>query len=205
MPYCYASQCPMRAQKPLYLSYRTHLCHVYHCPLFFFGIAVYPTATTPPQLVQRHQDPTARDPAQQQHPPLPLSLPTTLNSHPPLPPHDAQMLQHRFVGVQEPLHAVLYARLLLPVQAARRDAPRHALLPADVGQFVHGCRVGTKRIVSFFAGALVGSRAGILAEAWRVKVGGGGRGGGKEVERKRERELRVDVRGVRGRKGEKVR
>lgn len=40
-------------------------------------------------------------------------------SHSPLPSHRAQMLQHGFVGVQEPIHAVLYTRLFLPVQAAR--------------------------------------------------------------------------------------
>lgn len=40
-------------------------------------------------------------------------------SHSPLPSHHAQMLQHGFVGVQKPIHAVLYTRLLFPVQAAR--------------------------------------------------------------------------------------
>ena len=40
-------------------------------------------------------------------------------SHSPLPSHHAQMLQHGFIGVQKPIHAVLYTRLLFPVQAAR--------------------------------------------------------------------------------------
>ena len=59
-------------------------------------------------------------------------------SHPSLTSHSAQMFQHGLVGVQKPIHTILYARLLLPVQAARRDTPGNALLPACICEFVHG-------------------------------------------------------------------
>ena len=39
-------------------------------------------------------------------------LPLFRTSHPPLPPHSTQMLQHRLIRIQKPLDAILRAALL---------------------------------------------------------------------------------------------
>lgn len=99
--------------------------------------SVYPAPITDPQLVEIHRGPTNCPPSTPPPPPPPFP-PQQPSSHPPLPSHNAQMLQHSLIRVQEPLHAIPHAGLLLPVQPARRDGPRNALRPADVGEFVHG-------------------------------------------------------------------
>ena len=108
--------------------------------------------------------------------PFPITLKET-TSHPPL--HGTQMLQHRLIRVQEPLHAILHARLLPPVQLTRRYLPLDALLPTRVCEFVHGWngkkRKGGKGGVSFSF-----SNTYNKCIEWDMrKKGGGGEGGFK--------------------------
>ncbi len=86
---------------------QSHLCHVYPCFCFLLPR---------PEIIVTHKG-SATNLCPPPHP-LHSFSPQNL-SHPTLPPHNAQMLQHSFIGVQEPLHAILYTRLLFPVQAAR--------------------------------------------------------------------------------------
>ena len=113
MPSHYASQRPTHAEN----------CHIYLIQAIYITsilalvsfLLFYPTPISGPQIVSIRTD-SATD----FRPPL---TPTFFlfflflqePSHPSLTSHSAQMLQHGLVGVQKPIHTILYARLLLPV------------------------------------------------------------------------------------------
>lgn len=122
-PSHYASQGPTRAENATTSIVQKPSMPVYPS-IFTF---VYPTPTTSPRNRSHTLGPRQHFSAY--HQPL-LPTPTLFflsflsfyfreSLTFPLPSHRAQMLQHGFVGVQEPIHAVLYTRLFLPVQAAR--------------------------------------------------------------------------------------
>jgi hypothetical protein len=52
-------------------------------------------------------------------------------------PHRFQVLNNGEVRIQEPVDTILCAALLVPIKFPASDRPRHAFLPADVGQGVH--------------------------------------------------------------------
>lgn len=47
-------------------------------------------------------------------------------------PHHFQLPQHQFIRIHKAIHAILQARLFIPVQLARLDRARDALSKADV-------------------------------------------------------------------------
>jgi len=53
-------------------------------------------------------------------------------------PHRLQMLDNRQVSIQKPIHTVLRASLLSPLQLPAANRPRNAFLPADIRQIVNG-------------------------------------------------------------------
>jgi hypothetical protein len=56
-------------------------------------------------------------------------------------PHRLQMLDNRHVSIQKPIHTVLCASLLSPLQLPAANRPRNAFLPADIRQIVNGCAI----------------------------------------------------------------
>lgn len=48
------------------------------------------------------------------------------------------MFQHHRLGIHEPLHATLHARLLASVQRVTRNSGRDAFLEAAIGEGVDG-------------------------------------------------------------------
>ncbi len=51
------------------------------------------------------------------------------------------MLNNREIRIQEPIHTVLRAALLVLLQLAASDRARYAFAPADIGEVVYRCLV----------------------------------------------------------------
>ena len=54
-------------------------------------------------------------------------------------PHRIQMFYNRKIRIQEPIHTILRASLLILVQLSTSYCASYAFLPADVGEGVDSC------------------------------------------------------------------